>query len=44
MDEDELANHLHASVGEIYLWRHRALKALRKNQQVMQELRLFAAS
>ena len=44
MDENELANHLHASIGDIYLWRHRALKALRKNEQVMQELRLLAAS
>ena len=43
MDESELANYLHVSVGEIYLWRHRALKALRKNSQVMQELRLLAA-
>ena len=43
MDEIELASQLHASVDEIYVWRCRALKALRKNNAVMQELRLLVA-
>lgn len=43
MDESELARRLNAPVDKIYLWKHRALNALRKNQQVMQELRLLAS-
>jgi len=39
MDEDELAQRLHVAIQEIYLWRHRALKTLRRNQEIMRILR-----
>jgi RNA polymerase sigma factor (sigma-70 family) len=39
IDERELAQRLHVQVEDIYLWRHRALKALRKKPEVMQVLR-----
>jgi RNA polymerase sigma factor (sigma-70 family) len=39
IDERELAQRLHAQVEDIYLWRHRALKALRRKPEVMQALR-----
>lgn len=39
LDECELARHLHVGVQDIYLWRHRALKTLRNNQEVMSVLR-----
>jgi RNA polymerase sigma factor (sigma-70 family) len=39
MDESELANCLQVQVQEVYLWRHRALKALRSKPEVMQALR-----
>jgi len=39
VDECELARHLHVQVRDIYLWRHRALKTLRKNLEVMSALR-----
>ena len=38
MDESELANYLQVQVQEVYLWRHRALKALRSKTEVMQAL------
>ncbi len=43
MDEGELAKHLHVPVGRIALWKHRALKMLRDNEEVMQALRSLAA-
>jgi len=39
MDERELACHLQVEVQEVYLWRHRAIKALRSRPEVMQALR-----
>ncbi len=39
VDEDELARRLHVAVQDIYLWRHRALKALRRNHEIMRILR-----
>ena len=39
MDEGELACYLQVEVQDIYLWRHRALKALRSRPEVMQALR-----
>ena len=39
LDEDELARRLHVSVRDIYVWRHRALKALRQNPEIMKLLR-----
>jgi RNA polymerase sigma factor (sigma-70 family) len=44
MDEGELASRLHVPVGKIALWKHRALKTLRNNKEVMQMLRSLAAS
>lgn len=44
MDEGELASHLHVPPGKIALWKHRALKSLRGNEEVMQTLRSLAAS
>lgn len=41
VDEDELAQRLHVAVQDIYLWRHRALKTLRRNREIMQILRSF---
>lgn len=43
MDDSELALRLNAPIDRVYLWKHRALNALRKNQKVMQELRLLAS-
>jgi RNA polymerase sigma factor (sigma-70 family) len=39
MDESELAAKLHVQVQDVYMWRHRALKALRENAELMQQLR-----
>lgn len=39
MDESELAHHMQVQVQDVYLWRHRALKALRSRPEVMQVLR-----
>ncbi|HEU0000836.1 MAG TPA: sigma-70 family RNA polymerase sigma factor [Ktedonobacteraceae bacterium] len=39
MDERELATLLGVQVQEVYLWRHRALKALRRNRKVLEALR-----
>lgn len=39
MEERELAIHLKVPVQDIYLWRHRALNALRKRPEVVQALR-----
>jgi RNA polymerase sigma factor (sigma-70 family) len=39
MDESELAANLHVQVQDVYMWRHRALKALRENAELMQQLR-----
>ncbi len=39
VDERELAHRLQVSVQDIYLWRHRALKALRNKPEVMSTLR-----
>ena len=38
MDESDLASCLNVQVQEVYMWRHRALKALRKNPDVMRIL------
>jgi len=38
MDESDLASHLNVQVQEVYMWRHRALKALRKNPDVIRTL------
>lgn len=35
MDDSEIADYLHARVQDVYLWRHRALKALRSKPEVM---------
>jgi RNA polymerase sigma factor (sigma-70 family) len=39
MDERELATLLGAQVQDVYLWRYRALKALRSNREVVEALR-----
>lgn len=39
MDERELAYYLQVQVQDVYLWRHRAIKALRSRPEVMQALR-----
>ncbi len=39
MDESEVASHLQVRIQDVYLWRHRALKALRGRPEVMQALR-----
>ena len=39
MDERELAERLRVQVQDVYMWRHRALKALRNNAVLMQTLR-----
>jgi RNA polymerase sigma factor (sigma-70 family) len=41
VDERELARRLQVPVQDIYLWRHRALKALRNKPEVMSTLRLL---
>jgi RNA polymerase sigma factor (sigma-70 family) len=41
VDERELARRLQVPVQDIYLWRHRALKALRNKPEVMRTLRLL---
>jgi len=38
MDESDLASRLNVQVQEVYMWRHRALKALRKNPDVIRTL------
>jgi RNA polymerase sigma factor (sigma-70 family) len=44
MDEGELASRLHVPAGKIALWKHRALKMLRGNEEVMQGLRSLVMS
>lgn len=39
MEEDELAVYMGIEVKDIYLWRHRALKTLRSNREVIDTLR-----
>lgn len=39
VDEDELAQRLHVAVQDIYLWRYRALRTLRRDQEIMRILR-----
>ncbi len=39
VDEDEMARRLNVPVQDIYLWRHRALKALRHDPEIMNILR-----
>lgn len=41
MDESEIASHLHVPVQEIYMWRYRALRALRKKPEIMQFLQVW---
>ena len=41
MDERELAALLGVQVQDVYLWRYRALKALRSNRKVVEALRLW---
>jgi DNA-directed RNA polymerase specialized sigma24 family protein len=41
VDEKELAQRLEVQVQDIYLWRHRALKVLRNQPEVMRTLRLL---
>lgn len=41
VDERELARRLQVQVQDVYLWRHRALKALRNKPDVMSTLRLL---
>lgn len=41
MEEQELASSMGVAVQDIYLWRHRALKALRSNQEVVEALHLW---
>ena len=41
MDESEMASHLHVPVQEIYMWRYRALRALRKKPEIMQLLQIW---
>ena len=42
IDEKELARRLEVQVQDIYLWRHRALKMLRNQPEVIKTLRLLA--
>jgi len=42
VDEDEMARRLNVPVQDIYLWRHRALKTLRRNPEVINILRSMA--
>ncbi len=44
MDDGELASRLHVPPGKIALWKHRALKMLRGNEEVMQTLRSLVMS
>lgn len=44
MDEGELASRLHVPAGKVALWKHRALKSLRSNKEVMQTLHSLAVS
>ena len=39
VDEDELARRLHVAVQDIYMWRYRALRVLRRNQEIVRILR-----
>ena len=39
VDEDELAQRLHIAVQDVYMWRYRALRTLRRNQEIMRILR-----
>ncbi|MDQ6645556.1 MAG: sigma-70 family RNA polymerase sigma factor, partial [Chloroflexota bacterium] len=41
MNESELADLLHVSVQEIYMWRYRALRALRNKEELMQILQAW---
>lgn len=41
MTEHELASYLGVSVQEIYMWRHRALQALRNKSEIIEVLRLY---
>ena len=41
MDERELATLLDAQVQDVYLWRCRALKALRSNRKVVEDLQIW---
>jgi len=41
MDESEMASYLHVPVQEIYMWRYRALRALRKKPEIMQFLQIW---
>lgn len=41
LDESELALHLQVRVQDIYLWRHRALKAIRSKPEVLDALRWY---
>src|SRR5579859_1756900 len=41
MEEQELASFLGVSVQEIYMWRYRALQALRNKSEIMQVLQLW---
>jgi RNA polymerase sigma factor (sigma-70 family) len=41
MDESELARKLDVPVQQVYMWRHRALKALSKQPEVMQLFRIW---
>lgn len=41
MDERELAAHLGVQLQDVYLWRCRALKALRSNQKVVEDLEIW---
>jgi RNA polymerase sigma factor (sigma-70 family) len=38
MDDSELARHLHVQVQDVYMWRYRALKAIRNRPEIMQIL------
>ena len=41
IEESELAQHLNVSVQEVYLWRYRALKALRNKPEIMRKLQAW---
>ncbi|HLQ30039.1 MAG TPA: sigma-70 family RNA polymerase sigma factor [Ktedonobacteraceae bacterium] len=41
IDESELARHLNVPVQKVYMWRHRALNALRSEPEVMQKLQAW---
>jgi RNA polymerase sigma factor (sigma-70 family) len=41
MEEHDLASYLGVSVQEIYMWRHRALQALRNKSEIIEVLRLY---